>query len=642
MKLLFLEIKRLLRDRINLIFLILIWAATIYGLYTESVTAMYGFRFLHQGMIWWAMFSAFRLASKQKETGISEWIEVLPKEHKRPFAQLVALSGLYLVAIVGIILCVTVDYVLHPMGVGVLYETIISIILYYFLSMIVVGTIGWILGKTFPRVLGYILTAILGYLFGAMGNIWLVAWLEGKGPLLSLAPTFGFPVHSFLYDPLKGYDLGVYHWLKRLFWCIVALVVVVGMNNRRKNNVGLIVLLILGIAASYGTIATDPNLNLSALEPKELWQMDNMYYAENEEINYQEPAFGWKTLKLHIEPQGDTLLVKGEGTIEFIKSEDKIEFNLQHIFPNHDWTVDDISVIAEQNGDTITLESGASYEAGDKAKVSFVLDGRLHSSVYVSGGAAVLPANYQWYPVPMGGQSILFRHGSFNAISQNNPFPMDVELQVISDKPHWSNIKEGYKVKNIAVVIGNVNTVTQDGVEYVYLDQDPVVMKRSYEQLKEGIDEVAEGLNIQLEEITTLIDVDSNILPKYGSFGANSFIAHQIIYRNSSQNLYPPLEEGDPDRHAEFFYSEVLAAVLATNPVFQYVNEDIQSCFFEGYVSMYAPYTCKYIRNEEFKEFLNEEEPTMEFYRNWYHILSENPDFSDEDLRQLMDEWRAQ
>lgn len=218
-QLLHFELIRLGRDRINFVFIFALIGLAIYGLWTESVTALYGFRALHQLSMFFAVFAGYRFAKTQEKKGIKEWIDTLPYQKKRNFPQLISLYLFSLFIVFILLILVTCSYLLNPIQLNILFETYVVILLHYLLPMLVATTFGWCIGKSINGILGYFVAGLIGFLFGSFGMQLYLPYVVNNAVLNSISPLFGLtaPVYYIVpclgmtfrfrcgYDPYFGY-----------------------------------------------------------------------------------------------------------------------------------------------------------------------------------------------------------------------------------------------------------------------------------------------------------------------------------------------------------------------------------------------------------------------------------------------------
>lgn len=642
-QLLHFELIRLGRDRINFVFIFALIGLAIYGLWTESVTALYGFRALHQLSMFFAVFAGYRFAKTQEKKGIKEWIDTLPYQKKRNFPQLISLYLFSLFIVFILLILVTCSYLLNPIQLNILFETYVVILLHYLLPMLVATTFGWCIGKSINGILGYFVAGLIGFLFGSFGMQLYLPYVVNNAVLNSISPLFGFDSTGVLYSALSGYDLSFSMWVRPILWLSLSLLISSQIGTKNKANGQQSKLSIFFIASTaillLVAIAFTPNRNTLIESVSTIEKMDNEVYIDQEnEVPLQEPNFHWKNLHLDVQRNGMDLFVKGSGDLVLDQDVSTLAFNLQQNFKVLSWKINQMDMNFNQVGDVITMET--SGKSGDAFNIEFSYEGRPHGKYLTNESSIILTANYQWVPSPFIGQSILFRNGKFASVIQRNSMPIDYSLNVENNEPFWSNILGGEAKKSIDLIFGRINTQEIDGISYVYTNLDPVEIQRATKPVIEGINELRQQLGLESEPIQTVISFSELSLTSIGDYTSNAQLIDNTLLRRYGTLLYPPLEEPNATRDEEFFRYEIMSAILASEPAFLYQGSEMQTAFLNGYVMIFAPYAAKYVPYPELVTFLENADDPMAFIALWHNQLLENKEFTKEDLFDLMEKYQ--
>lgn len=639
------EMKRLLRDRINWIFLVIIAATTFLGLRWEGITAFQGYRYLHQLVVWWAIFSGYRFPVAQRKVGLEEWMDALPYRQKRTMAQLGALFIMFFFATAFMGAMALVAYLFSSLAWHVLQQTLMALVLYYLLSMMIAGTVGWMLGRAFPQVYGYMITAVVGYFLGSMGSVWIYGFSEQWPSIQTILPAFGFPPGTH-YSPLAGYDLSAKQWMKYLLWFNIVLFIANifhGTAKRKKERSALLLMAVLLCGAVGMQEQMGPTKNLLVKDYSLVKQDMEMYDFYNEKP-WKSPEFQWKSLNLHIASDVDGLRVEGEGTIALFQEISVLRFNLQRKFTSGTWKVDNVETEVEKDGDVIRVPLTEPRGEGEEIVVRFQYSGIPYGEFTASEKAVILPNYYNWIPQPETGQSLIERGGVVLTVPHHDQTPIEIAVHWDKDTEYWTNVKVTPSDSGVALIAGYVNELESEGITYVYTIADPVAAERNSKPLIEAMRETANDLNIPVPAIRNVVclQVSELRLNELAGFWPGAQLAGDTLYLRGEGIAYPPFQEGDPDRSLEFFRMDAIVALLLNQPQFLYLDEDMQKAFVHAYVYQFTTYVTKYIPYPELIHFLEQKNDIQGFLRSWYRQMQENLQFSQEDLQELIKEWSAQ
>lgn len=638
-KLLHLELIRLRRDRINFITIILLWIFTIYGLWTERVTALYGFRALHQLTMLFAVFSGYRFAKIQEQKGIREWMQTLEYERRRTLPQLLSLYALFTIIVLGMMCFILISYFVEPVQMNLLLETLLVVFLHYLLPMMVTGTLGWAISKLFQGIIGYFLAGIIGFFLGSFGMQIYLPYVANNSILRSVSPLFGFDSTGILYSALSGYDITFSMWLRPLLWLSMALFIAFAVRQKKgeKSKEKTIFLVSTGLLFVLAiAFASDENVLLERVST--ISKEDNeYYYFQKEEVPFEAPLTYWDTLTLHVRRDGMQISVQGIGDLVVQQDTDTIQLNLQRQFSVISWKINNQEVDFLQEDDVITLQhKGLS---GENIQMDFTYEGRPHGHFLTDEGAVILTSNYHWFPIPKMGQSMIFRDGSVTPIPQPT-ITTYYKLFVEDDEPYWSNIQGEGEAQGLDLVFGRVSTQIIDEVEYVYTDLDPVEIQRATKPVLDGIAELRKELGLEVQPTQRIVSFSELFTGSFGGYELDCRQSSDTIYRKWGTFLYPPIEEQEGTRNQEFYRYEIMSSILASEPEFLYQNEEMQIAFLHGYAMIYAPYSAKYVPYPELVTFLEQVENPMEFIKAWHDELLVEQNYTYEDLQNLMETYQ--
>lgn len=658
-----LEFKQIVRERFNLIFLVVMLGyialvfASNHGLNFFDYA---GWAYAQQLLLWWMALVGYKKSAERVNRNYREWMNGIDKNGRVLIAQLASLVVMSVIICIVMMGAYLIFGIVSKISVSYIIDSQKAILLNYFFDTLIAASMGILIGRIFPQNWGYAITLFVVFLMGQMGFSW-IAEIGNKVPdvlqRLVFAPLeIGSRTPHRMMDTLYGFSNEGTLWVRRMYLLCLVWIVISLMNQgkrsavkRTKTTVALagVVLLCGGFLLINRDYIYDEPMN----GPR-AYGDDLMVYHEkfDETPNRLTPLFTWTSLALQVNTEGK-LEVTGEGQANLLDTTKELQMNLYHGFVVDQVAVDNHTADFQQDGDLLTVTLPEVKTEGETVQVSFHYGGRSMTPFFVGKKAVRLPSYFTWIPQPAMTQNVMSPISiSTYSLHGDTPIPVSLEYEG-KESCYISSDDAAYtSTGSAAIIAGHCQKTSIDGVTYVFSnDTKTEYMKEASERIINRIEEVSKVLEIETLPVTTVImtpqydDQIGNVSSGVRKDGNLLYISSGYIAPQSREDLtgasQKVIEYAENER--KFVdYIHGVAPLLLEHPHFMMQENTLQTTFFDALLHYLSGYEPRRADHPEILEFVMNHSDAGEFLREWFHQMDQPEAFTKEDVQALMQEYR--
>ncbi|GMO00793.1 hypothetical protein PthstB1num2_28330 [Parageobacillus thermoglucosidasius] len=443
-----------------------------------------------------------------------------------------------------------------PKGISFLpfyYDAFLYIVLYwgisFFLSMLIGALLAsWFKGKIiYPLIL--FVWALIGpansYFFGTAASKPVfsdfLAWIN-----------LGEPNPYALFNDLYGFELSLYHWMKRLFMllCISFLFLFTHFLRKRGNIEKRFYMYVAVCIGSIGALiyyfTLDRQIYISnSLLAGTRERVDETYYrALSHENSVPHQVIAITKYNVHMKIKR---LVEIDTAITIVNNQkqplDNISLSLYHGFKVIDVSSSHKKLSFQQKNDLLNIQLPSELPPKQSCQLSISYKGLSSPLFFANSRAVYLPYYFPW--LPSSNVEPAFQYTKIGLIRNNHQWGNDAEITLTYDGPTplYTNIKKvgskkwhGRSSFGLSVVVGKIAEMNRknDGTQFV----QPMTWEKNmyqYPEFKEHTSHI-------METISRNFHIPYEGFPKLVVFvpilSINDFAVEEYIWFASDHFIY--------------------------------------------------------------------------------------------------------
>lgn len=561
-------------------------------------------------------------------------------------------------------------------------KTVYYFVLYWGMSFLIGALIGYFLSLIIKGRMIYILSLIVWVFISPLNypfvtQLGILLNLENNFELINILNIGQNNPHS-PYNYFYGLALEPYQWLKRGFFILVILVLIMLRFAikfpRVKANVIIAALLLFSLWPVSASLTSGSQVLHYDREKNSIQKQDYEYYKGVTSIERYKNHFQAEKYRISLNTDGKIkaeVLLEAKNTSE--TESDTLHFLLYHELKIESVTAEgDIRVEAIQAKDQLTVSTSRPIKPDEIVQLNFVYSGVSSPFFFANNQAVYLPNHYPWYPVLNESQTVML-DVDFQAFR--------LPLQPSNEITYQLNVKEGPKLfsnlekaghdrwegktsEGIYLVGGSLDEKTIGNFSIVYpLTWENILpnMNVTIAEIQKSINQIEEELGLErdhFDRVMLLKQSLSSDLPEQQAWmhgGSLIMSPDEYIYHDKEEYYF---------NRAYFHYALIPAITWKHEGI---VNDDLKTLQLFGYSYAYflnsrstnidnrasleyfdyfisfseetgdvelsekAQILKEYIENNN----INENEK-IEFYKKWYEkIKEEDNGFIEDELNSL-------
>ncbi|MBE2908639.1 hypothetical protein HPK01_11025 [Anoxybacillus flavithermus] len=433
------------------------------------------------------------------------------------------------------------------------YDAFLYIVLYWGLSFLLSMLIGALLASWFKGKIIYPLILFVWALIGPANS-----YFFGTAASKSLFSDFlawinlGEPNPLALFNDLYGFELSVYHWMKKLFMLLlISFLFLFTHFIRKRGNIEkrfymyfALCSVSIGALIYYFTLDRQIYISNSLLtETRE--RVDETYYHTLSH-EYSEPHPDIAITKYDVNMKIKRL-VEINTTVTLVNNYkqplNNVSLSLYHGFKVIDVSSNHKKLSFEQKNDLLNIQLPSELRPKQSCQISISYEGLSSPLFFANSRAVYLPYYFPW--LPSNNIEPAFQYTRLGLIRNNHQWGNDAEIALTYDGPNplYTNIKKignkkwhGRSSFGLSVVVGNIAEMNRKngGAQFVQpmtwgknLYQYPEFKERTNEMMKN----ISNNFNIEYKGFPELI-IFVPIL------SISDFVAEEYIWFASDHLIY--------------------------------------------------------------------------------------------------------
>lgn len=472
-------------------------------------------------------------------------------------------------------------------------ESFNFVVLYWLLTFLICGVLGLLIGVFCKSRFVYPILIFIGVLLGTYNvgffrNLTTITQVD----LWNLRNFLNLGISNLgpVFDPVYGFPLEPYRWLKQVFILVTLSLIlyyaVYFKNNikTRQTSILIFTLLIIPIESFMIYLFFQPRqvVNLNAAKQSVL-RYDSTYYSTNQTSKIKSFDIISYDIDLKIKNK-----IQARVDIRFRPQRDiqNMTFTLYRDLIVSDVFLEEEEVDFIQKGDQILVVLNGKLKSSEDYNVSFRYKGFSAPRYFANEHAVNLPAYFPWIPVKSAYMPI-----TNNDNSRSLTLTDDVEyvLRYEGTQPLFTNLEnDGIDIWT-GKKAGGVTLTSSKGMRTLLVDQTKVYIPASIYNVDENIKKVIHNIKESINKINSRLGLDYEIPSKVflSSSLGNGFITkdNSIWYQHDHLIFIAPQIFNDPIYSKGFAEKNLEALVLRalSQNIQTYPNIDFVEMFLHGY-----------------------------------------------------------